>query len=185
MSIENTKLINLLARAIQDINAPGSDALEVIDRLNCDLRDVADTSVPFLPRRKYDEVWKAPELVTLDCFYDRNEFEHAVPKGYRLRVALTTNKSWCDTYNTTTQEPNYIEVPNASGAEYVDVFFERVAQHDYDLKRAIIFEGILKDTYMLKTMNSFGPDTGVPCLMCRYTVVHEEFRAEQTMDDVI
>lgn len=181
MSIENKKLINLLAQAIQDINTHGSDVLEIIDRLNCDMRDVADTSEPILPRRKYDEVWKVPELVPMECFYDRNEFERTVPRGYRLRVAFLTNKSWCETYNIATQEPHYVEAPAGSGAEYVDVFFERT-NRNCDIAKASAFHRALKDAYMLKTMNSFGIGSSAPCEHLRFTVTHDKFREDQMMD---
>lgn len=182
MNGTNKKLTNLLAQAILDINAQGADVLEVIDRLNCDMRDIADTSEPLMPLRKYNEEWKAPVLETMTRFYDQNEFEREVPQGYRLRVAFVTNKSWCGTYDTSTQEPNYHEVPDASGAEYVDVFLERVAMRDCDIPKANTFRHMLQDSHMLKTMNSFGTGTAVPCEYMRFTIMHDKFREEQLMD---
>lgn len=181
MSATNKKLTKLLATAIAEINMPGSNVLEIIDRLNCDLRDVSDTSDSILPRRfiSPEDEWAAPIPMPVEKYIDCNGRQHTIPQGYRLRIAYVTNYSWCETYNTSTQEPNYIFVKGGNGTPYVDLFFERVAQRNYDVVGAIAFFGILKEDCMLKTANHFGADTNVPCEYLRFTITHENFIASQ------
>lgn len=181
MNSVNKKLTTLLAQAIQDINKPGSDILTIIDHLNCDLRDAAPTSDPILPRRSLspEDEWAAPIPMAVEKYIDCNGRSHSIPQGYRLRIAYVTNYSWCESYNTSTQEPNYVFVKGGNGTPYVDLFFERVALRNYDVVAAMTFFAILKEDCMLKTANHFGADTAVPCEYLRFTITHENFIASQ------
>jgi hypothetical protein len=173
-------ITKLLAQAIIDVNDADHDVQAVIDQLNIDL--LHQITEPVKSERRYlspEDEWDAPIPMAVDYYIDRNGRQHKIPQGYRLRIAYVTNYSWCETYNTSTQEPNYVFAKGASGAPYVDLFFERVALRNYDVIAAIAFSAMLKDDCMLKTSAHFGDDTAVPCEYLRFTITHEEFIAGQ------
>ncbi len=174
-------ITKLLAQAIIDVNATDHEIRAVIDQLNIDLLHHVMEPVP-CERHRYltpEEEWDAPIPMAVEKYIDCNGRSHKIPQGYRLRIAYVTNYSWCETYNTSTQEPNYVFAKGGNGTPYVDLFFERVALRNYDVVGAIAFFGILKEDCMLKTANHFGADTAVPCEYLRFTITHENFIASQ------
>jgi hypothetical protein len=173
-------ITKLLAQAIIDVNDADHDVRAVIDQLNIDL--LHQITEPVKSERRYlspEDEWDAPIPMAVEKYIDCNGRSHSIPRGYRLRIAYVTNYSWCETYNTSTQEPNYVFAKGGSGAPYVDLFFERVALRNYDVVGAIAFFAMLKEDYMLKTANHFGADTAVPCEYLRFTTTHSEFIASQ------
>lgn len=174
-------ITKLLAQAIIDVNATDTEIRAVIDQLNIDLLHQITEPVES-ERRRYlspEDEWDAPIPMAVEKYIDCNGRSHAIPQGYRLRIAYVTNYSWCETYNTSTQEPNYVFAKGASGAPYVDLFFERVALRNYDVVGAIAFFAVLKEDCLLKTAAQFGGDTAVPCEYMRFTITHTEFITSQ------
>jgi len=123
-----------------------------------------------------------PKFIEAHIYMDPDNRTHDVPKGYRLRWALLTNRLWPSGFSAN-DEPIYEQVHNVSGAEYVDMWLERLPDAtEFGDRLAQKLRRRIDRDHMLKTANSFGAGTNKPVELLRLTITHKEFCRNQGLD---